>query len=240
MYNQRKQRTKSGVYILELTDGCLYVGYSDDIESRIEEHFAGEGSAWTKAHSPVKVLHTLYGKTKIDESSETLKLMAKYGWKKVRGGPWCTVELQNPPLDQIAHITDSCLRCGRNNHWVEDCFARAHLDGTILPPKESRKVTQTHTTGLSNPQNAACFRCGQAGHIAVHCSLTGYKPAPPTTASPVTITCFRCGRPGHMANTCNVDDESESDDEDDVCFNCGKRGHWATECYKSNKYRKLY
>ena len=38
------------VYILECEDGTLYTGITTDLERRLEEHKAGKGGAYTRAH----------------------------------------------------------------------------------------------------------------------------------------------------------------------------------------------
>ena len=44
------------VYILKCSDGSYYTGYTTDLERRIAEHQAGEGSDWTKRRLPVKLV----------------------------------------------------------------------------------------------------------------------------------------------------------------------------------------
>ena len=53
----RTGKSVSFVYVLELRDGCFYVGKTDDFERRIREHQEGQGSKWTKRHAFVKCCH---------------------------------------------------------------------------------------------------------------------------------------------------------------------------------------
>jgi hypothetical protein len=85
------------VYTLELEGGYFYVGYSDDVDRRIAEHFLGRGSMWTRLHPPVRVLDVVPG-TKELENCTTIALMSTHGWRVVRGGAWCSVELKSMPL----------------------------------------------------------------------------------------------------------------------------------------------
>ncbi len=45
------------MYILECSDRSLYVGSTINLELRIEQHNAGEGSAYTRCRLPVRLLY---------------------------------------------------------------------------------------------------------------------------------------------------------------------------------------
>ena len=44
-------------YILECSNGAYYVGSTNDLERRLQEHQAGLGSRFTSAHLPVKLVY---------------------------------------------------------------------------------------------------------------------------------------------------------------------------------------
>ena len=44
------------VYILKCSDNSYYVGHTDNIESRISKHVAGEYEGYTSSRRPVKVV----------------------------------------------------------------------------------------------------------------------------------------------------------------------------------------
>jgi putative endonuclease len=46
------------VYILRCSDGTLYTGYTNDVESRLKKHNAGKGAKYTRSRLPVEVLFT--------------------------------------------------------------------------------------------------------------------------------------------------------------------------------------
>ena len=76
--------TRQGVvYVLRLQDGCFYVGWTADVETRIATHFLGRGAQWTRLHPPEGVISVTPGDTTL-ENTTTIALMAKYGWKLVR------------------------------------------------------------------------------------------------------------------------------------------------------------
>ncbi len=44
------------VYILECADGTLYVGSTNNIAARLEQHQEGRGAAYTKRRRPVRLI----------------------------------------------------------------------------------------------------------------------------------------------------------------------------------------
>ena len=45
------------VYALECEDGSIYIGHTQDLERRREEHAKGKGADWTKRHPPKRVAY---------------------------------------------------------------------------------------------------------------------------------------------------------------------------------------
>ena len=84
------------VYVLELKGGHWYVGYSKDPDTRIASHFLGRGAHWTRLHPPERVVSLQPGDERL-ENVVTVALMAKHGWRQVRGGKYVTVEMHVPP-----------------------------------------------------------------------------------------------------------------------------------------------
>lgn len=96
-------RSRGYIYVLKLegdaaSDAYYYVGYTQDVERRLQEHFGGDGSEWTKAHKPVSVLEVGEGE-KADERHKTIEVMKKYGWSKTRGYCWTARNLRSPPRE---------------------------------------------------------------------------------------------------------------------------------------------
>ena len=44
-------------YILRCADGSLYTGWTNDLDKRIQEHKAGRGGKYTRAHAPVELVY---------------------------------------------------------------------------------------------------------------------------------------------------------------------------------------
>ncbi len=73
------------IYVLALEHGKYYVGYSEDVETRINQHKAGNGSEWTKLHHPIKTICVVKAGDENHERNMTLKYMEKCGVENVRG-----------------------------------------------------------------------------------------------------------------------------------------------------------
>ncbi len=143
--------TKTNIYILRLTGGNYYVGKSSDVETRIQEHFASTGSAWTTLHKPLSVDRIIKDVDSFDEDTWVKRYMSQKGIDKVRGGSYSTLTLTPIQIAALNHelkgVTDKCFNCGKSGHFVADCGSRP----------------STHT---STPK---CYRCNRKGHYADNC-----------------------------------------------------------------------
>ncbi len=52
------------VYLIECVDGSIYTGITTDVKRRFEEHAAGKGARYTRAHKVKKVIHTEVHRTR--------------------------------------------------------------------------------------------------------------------------------------------------------------------------------
>lgn len=90
------------IYILELENGCWYIGCTRNLEKRFTSHKRGKGALWTKANKPIKIHETR--ETGLNSDSEaglledqvTLEYARKYGIEKVRGGGYCQTKPRWP------------------------------------------------------------------------------------------------------------------------------------------------
>lgn len=145
------------IYVLKLEQDKYYVGNTErPIQERIQEHFNGSGTEWTRKYKPLEVLFTKIG-TIDDENKETLILMKKYGYQNVRGGNWCHMKLEYLPTEYELKQQQCCHRCGRMGHFAKSCYAKYHING------EQLDTTLT------------CFRCGRLGHTTNKCFATYSK-----------------------------------------------------------------
>ncbi len=52
------------VYLIECEDGSIYTGITTDVKRRFEEHAAGKGARYTRAHKVKRVIHTEFHRTR--------------------------------------------------------------------------------------------------------------------------------------------------------------------------------
>ena len=45
--------SNTNVYVLRLEGGRYYIGKSDNVMNRYQQHLGGSGSAWTRKYRPV-------------------------------------------------------------------------------------------------------------------------------------------------------------------------------------------
>lgn len=115
------------VYILKLEDGYYYVGRTKllNLNKRIQAHKHGRGSAWTKLHRFIDVVHIRQTDNIFMEDYLTKRLMLKYGISHVRGGAYSMVTLpdfQEQALNyELRSCAQLCYNCGSNTHFIAGC-----------------------------------------------------------------------------------------------------------------------
>jgi predicted GIY-YIG superfamily endonuclease len=124
------------IYILKLRAGKYYIGKTRNIEKRYEEHLTGTGSGWTKKHKPLSLLATIKSTSQFDEDKYVKEYMAKYGIENVRGGSYSNIVLDANSIatleKEIRHSNNVCMRCGRDSHYIKECYAKTDVDGAII------------------------------------------------------------------------------------------------------------
>lgn len=102
MYSKIKQNdARYFTYVLLLQDGKIYVGSTDNVYTRLYDHFSGaETSAnWVKEHGPpIRVIEIIEQSAPEDEHYKFCEYATKFGFENVRGGPYCrVVQSREPP-----------------------------------------------------------------------------------------------------------------------------------------------
>jgi len=121
-------RTMPKVYVLKCEHGRYYVGYTADLEARIDEHSEGAGSEWTREHKPLEVVeeYSVHDEQagKELEKKVTLQHMMKYGVNNVRGAGYTqTRQYLHSGLESIVNNTASAL--AKDIDWVREQFTRS-------------------------------------------------------------------------------------------------------------------
>jgi predicted GIY-YIG superfamily endonuclease len=141
------------IYIIKLEKGKYYIGKTRNIEKRYEEHLTGTGSEWTKKHKPLSLIKTIKSTSQFDEDKYVKEYMAKYGIENVRGGTYSNIVLDASSIavleKEIRHSNNVCMRCGRDSHYIKDCYAKTDVDGAIID--ESRVSSESEDVKKEKP-----------------------------------------------------------------------------------------
>lgn len=188
----------TNIYILRLEGGKYYVGKSEDVINRYQQHMNGSGSSWTRKYKPISLEKTIENASPFDEDKITKEYMSKYGIDNVRGGSYVEItlsEFQNETLKtEIWAAKDLCTQCGRAGHFVKDCYAKTDVSGREITFEDSSEddewgceyCNRTFTTrfgcviheksckdkqkkSIYVKQGGVCYRCGREGHYSPDC-----------------------------------------------------------------------
>ncbi|EIL93624.1 MULTISPECIES: GIY-YIG nuclease family protein [Rhodanobacter] len=69
------------LYILECADGSFYIGHTDDLDKRMEQHDQGKGCVYTSTRRPLKLIHTQGFETRYEALTMERKLK---GWSRAK------------------------------------------------------------------------------------------------------------------------------------------------------------
>ena len=142
------------IYIIKLEKGKYYIGKTRNIEKRWEEHLTGNGSGWTKKYKPTSLITTIKSTSQFDEDKYVKEYMAKYGIDNVRGGTYSNIVLDANSIavleKEIWHSKNLCTRCGRDSHYIKECYAKTDVDGAIINTSNNDKV-KTSLSSLTPP-----------------------------------------------------------------------------------------
>jgi len=128
------------IYILKLDNDKYYVGKTKNIIKRVHFHKNNLGSEWTKKYKYKSIIKTIESDSPFDEDKYVKIYMNKYGIDNVRGGSYNQIELtdeqKNNLIKELQTINNLCYRCGRNNHFIKNCYAKTNVDGSLLNDHE--------------------------------------------------------------------------------------------------------
>lgn len=239
------------IYILKLEQNKYYVGKSDNLLQRIDQHFFGSGAAWTKMYKPISIERIIPDCDSFDEDKYTKMYMATYGIDNVRGGSYIQINLNSNVhellLREINGSKDRCFKCGSDTHYVNNCpkiiscdrcgrvghlknkcYAKKDINGNTLGGSEYDQYgrLRRETKYGSTVEQNTCDQCGHAGHLPTQC----YVMIDVNGNTAGKNICDLCGEAGHLSDQCYFLIDGTSGDIN-ICDLCGRLGHQKTTCH---------
>jgi predicted GIY-YIG superfamily endonuclease len=128
------------IYILELSQGRVYVGKTSDLRRRVSQHLSARGSAFTQSFPPTGTLlprlGRVSGSAEAAERDETLRYMFQRGISMVRGWKYTRLNMteseERDAEENIRELFDLCRRCGHPGHFVGQCKSKLDRLGRPL------------------------------------------------------------------------------------------------------------
>jgi predicted GIY-YIG superfamily endonuclease len=190
------------LYVLKLEHDKWYIGKTNNLEARIQQHIDKKASSWTREYPITSVEEIIEDDTSIAEDTLVKRYMFKHGVNNVRGGSYSRKELTPEQIESLRQeyrsATDACFSCGSRNHFANECPENLCLDCGLPGHYAVNCPTRT------------CFRCGTIGHIIEECEYD-------------EDVCYKCKKPGHKIRDCDST-------KNDICHRCRQRGHWEYQC----------
>lgn len=135
------------IYALELANRNYYVGRTNRPCVRMSEHIGINkgGALWTAKYQPYIVIEMFpvdAEKASVYETQKTKDYMQIYGVDNVRGGMYCSLELQSEAkrrlMIELYSLSPStiCMRCGIGEHDPHECNEMIDMFGNIIPTRD--------------------------------------------------------------------------------------------------------
>ena len=142
------------IYVLQCENNKYYVGRTNNLEQRIDNHFNNFGSYWTIRYKPIKILKMYHNCDEYDEDKYTLKYMKKYGIDNVRGGSFVRLTLSKYEkkflIKMIRSSENKCFYCNGLTHYVNDCNLKNVKNFLIDINNEIIDVCNLHHSSENN------------------------------------------------------------------------------------------
>ena len=212
------------IYVLKLKSGKYYVGKTNNVNVRLNDHIRSKGSTWTKKYKPISVEHVFKNCDNLDEDKYTLKLMSEKGIDNVRGGSFCKIKLNQASKEIIQRMLrskdDKCHFCGEAGHFIRNCSTKA-LVKMNLDEFESEEESEEEYEEEYEEESEVwfCSYCnkefdtkkGATFHENVHCKVRNRRKPKKSSSRRNSIWCYRCGRDGHKSTSCYAKRDIDGD-----------------------------
>ena len=129
------------IYILKLRSNKYYVGRTNNIERRVNDHFNGKASMFTSLYKPIEIVNIINNCDKYDEDKYVFIYMDKYGIDNVRGGSFCKILLSTYEISVLSKVinnkSDNCFNCNSHDHFISNCYYNKIDDLVLIETKNN-------------------------------------------------------------------------------------------------------
>lgn len=222
----------TNIYILKLEKGKYYVGKTHNIEKRFQQHLDGDGSLWTSKYKPLNVEDVIYNVSPFDEDKYVKQYMAKYGIDNVRGGSYVLEELdpsiKNVLQKEIWGALDLCTRCGRNNHFIKDCYATKDVNGNDIIEEDKNPLNKPPATFTDVIINVV----KDITTLTLKNMFENNNTVKPNIKNNNLFNCAYCKKEFETQKGATYHENFYCKKKNiDKCSRCGRKGHFASDCY---------
>ncbi len=229
------------IYVLKLEYGKYYVGKTNNVNVRLNDHIRSKGSAWTRKYKLISVEHVYKNCDNFDEDKYTVKLMSEKGIDNVRGGSFCEIKLNQASKEIIQRMLrskdDKCHFCGEVGHFIRNCPTKALIRNCPtkalikinLPEEEPEEESEEESEVWSCPYCGKEFDTKKSAtfHVNIYCKMKNSRKQRKLSeftyyskSDEESEICYN--ESDEEYEVCESDEESEEEDEVWSCSYCGK------------------